>query len=419
MRALVGICALVAGLALLRLVEIWTCGASGLGAYALMGVWSGRLRPRVPSCVGAVTDSWHTAIEYWMRGLVPHHSFSAAEFERILSDTTAMRQNAADGVTVAAVVRNGSLFVISPPGGVIHAWTREQLDFIVDASRRYALPDAYFHVTCSDWQLQPRSRAPLPGSLVLALNAGSASWDMPMPGHSHPAAGWLATDFPSFRWQDRRPVAHWRGTLMCESFGGDCATRCTRIQLRLAAQRFPDLLDVRFTDASLDLPTCILEKIGQLSEIRDAALRPSLSVPTAEVLAKFLIASSGTGTPSGLKRSFANGAVVLREASNFREYFEPALVPWQTYVPFDCRNSESDCRVLDIVRSAAEPGMDENFRGIGERGQAFAKMHFTAEARACYILMLLEKLQPFFKGGAGTLPDAVAARLLPRAKLYS
>ena len=102
----------------------------------------------------------------------------------------------------------------------------------------------------------------------------------------------------------------------------------------------------------------------------------------------------------------------------FREYFEPALVPWQTYVPFDCRNSESDCRVVDIVRSAAEPDMDKNFRDIGERGQAFAKAHFTAEARACYIHMLLEKLQPFFQGGSGTLPDAAAVRLLARARLY-
>lgn len=411
----------LSALALLPLLSLLACRPD-VTPYALPGVWSRRLRPAVPAaCAREVHESWSVAVEYWTRGLAPGRSFAAAEFERLLGAgaSSELRQDAADGVTVAVIIRNGSVFVIAPaPHGVVHDWTRQMLAFLGDAARRYALPDAYFHLTCSDWQLQPRSRAPQPGSLVLALNAGPASWDVPIPGHSHPADGWLATDFPSFRWEDRRPVAHWRGNIMCESFGGDCATRCTRIQLRLAAQRFPDLLDVRFTEANKDVSPCVAELIGHLPEVQDPSLQVSAVTPVAQVRAKFIVASSGTGTPSGLKRSLANGAVVLREASVFREYFEPALVPWQAYVPFDCRDSDKDCRVLDIVRSAAEAGMDEHFRGIGARGQAFARSHFTAEARACYIFLLLQTLQPFFEGGTGALPDAVAARLLPRARRF-
>ena len=365
---------------------------------------------------GEVARSWDAATAYWLRGLPAGAAYSAAGFERLVTDRAALRQGEPDGVTVAVIIRGGRVLVHAPVQR-IHEWTRTMLAFLYEASLEYALPDTFFHVTCSDWQLQPRAGSAAPGSLVLALNAGDASWDVPMPSHSHPGED----DYvEGVAWSARVLQAHWRGTLMCESFGDDCATRCTRIQIRLAASAFPDLLDVRFTNIYEPVTPCVGDLIRGIEEAASSEVRASFAVPLSQARTKFVLAMSGTGTPSGLKKAFATGAAVLRERSQFREYFEPALIPWQHYVPFDCRSHQKDCRVLDIVRlAAASDQHDAQFQSIGAAGQRFSRRHFTRDARTCYLQTLLARLQPFFEGGRGTLPADTFQRLEHLFQPYS
>ena len=365
-----------------------------------------------PAACSHYVAAWETATRHWLRGVAPQ-SLSAAAFVRSLHHNNSC---------VIPVIIKDSVVRIIPPGNQapLASWVRDMLDHLLDASQRFSLADAHFHISCSDWPLVPRSAGP-PDALTLSMSSGDAAWDVPVPGHSHPRADPPADDFPAVRWSEREPRAHWRGTLMCESDGADCATRCSRLQLRRAAEAHPDLLDVRFTHVYENgMPPCHAELLVGIAEANNSALRSNAVVSVPRVRAKFLLAPAGHSYATGLKSFLANGAAVLRERTQFLEYFESALIPWVHYAPFDCRDAATDCRALDIGRAAATSAvMDDALRRVGEAGQDFARRHFSREALACYWRTLLINVQPLFAGASGVLPDEVAAELLPLTRPYS
>jgi hypothetical protein len=281
------------------------------------------------------------------------------------------------------------------------------LDFLHEATLFGPLPDAYFHLTCSDWPMAHRSS--WLGSPVLSMNTGDSHWDIPVPGHSHPPRG----GFDATPWEERTPKALWRGTLMCES-SAVCKTRCSRIQIRLAAQLHPDLLDVRFTHMYKPLEACVVALVANLSEYED----PAQSFIPIQRLSrwKYLIASGGHSYSTGFKGFLSTGAVVFRERTQFLEYFEPSLVPWREYIPFDCRDAKHDCRLVDLVRQAHDN--DDAFRAIGERARRFSLRHFTRAGRSSYWHNLLARLQSLYVGRRGSLDAAVESRVLRKMQPF-
>ena len=359
-----------------------------------------------PSCRAF---EWVGSIAYFTRGLEAR-SLSQQVFELRANGSSDF--SAMGGCTISVIVRQGAVYVI--PAKAPTGWTKIMVDYLLLASQTVALPDAHFTLTCSDWPMLSRARAP--GAVHLGMNSGDSTWDIPVPGHSHPNTTFLRTT----PWASRAPKALWRGTLMCEAAElkrVDCSTRCSRIQIRRAAAARPDLLDVRFTNLYMPVSPCIELLVKSLEEFNnsDVARNNTLSFEAQATRSKFMIASAGHSYASGYKAFLSSGAAVFRERTNFLEYFEPSLVPWRHYIPFDCRHSETDCELIALVEALRD---SDSARLIGERAQAWAQLHFTDLGRSCYWLQLLTALQPFYEGGSGTLENAVGRRLMPLALRY-
>ena len=79
-----------------------------------------------------------------------------------------------------------------------------------------------------------------------------------------------------------------------------------------------------------------------------------------------------------------SNSLVLKQESNYVEYYYRALQPWQHYAPFYVTSADDLLQVLPNISSH-----DAAAQRIAQHGQAFAHAHLHVDARMCYWRRLL------------------------------
>eukprot|EP00962_Isochrysis_galbana_P009243 scaffold2584_cov113-Isochrysis_galbana.AAC.10 len=102
---------------------------------------------------------------------------------------------------------------------------------------------------------------------------------------------------------------------------------------------------------------------------------------------RWLLLLDGTGPPRQLLTRLRQGFTVFRQASPYRQHFEPALQPWRHFVPVQENLADLPARVR---WAAANP---EQAAAIARRGRAWALSLHQLEI-ACYWWQLLTAMAP-------------------------
>ena len=390
---------------------------------------------------GEFEEAWRASITAFVRPLaLSGKLFSASgflsEMKRLGYRVAREGRGGVDTRRVPIIVRSGQVYVLPPTGALAtnlskSEWlwgpTAGMVQMLVIASATHRLADLYFLVDSFDWPHAPRG-SPHPIVPVLTANSGDNHWDFPMPNFQFSYSDYntlLSEPGPSGPpWDKRTPSAVWRGGAACNN-QQSCESKCPRIVARLSANQTINVrdLDIRFAGIGYHESECLRRLLGDLiaADADSTATRM-----TREQMShyRFVISMDGHSYASNLKYNLISGSTVLRQRTNFLEFFDPALAPWVHYVPFSC-NTVADCELGLLVRWARgrSPPLDANLiwdsiapsdlRAIAAAGDKFARSHLGQRGRSCYIHVLLRTLSAFFNTTDSILPaDFVGASVL-------
>jgi hypothetical protein len=405
----VACCATSCILALVALLVLLVQRSDFSSSIGLSSISLSQQQTRVPRQCNRHSDAWSRSLQTFLAPLASTAQFSSEDFEREATKYILSKSN----MVVPVAIRDGNITVLRHSLGHF-GWLLSMVDELIAANQLSPLPDAFFLMSSYAWPL--RTLLENNNVLMLAVNSGDSHSDIPVPGgqFTKELDGLYAGDTPGPPWRERKPMAVWRGSLMCSSWYL-CHTRCPRLQIRLASQLRPELLDVRFTNFAVSDLEYVAKCEGDtmVATARADHANGSTLDFAAQTQYQFTIASDGHSYSSGYKQFLASGSVVLRQRSNYLEFFEPALIPYVHVVPFDCRDAKAgDCELVQLLESAKSEAAANRWAAIASAGRTFAATHMGPEGRACYWHMLLDQLSSprYFRGGA-TLPADVVERL--------
>jgi Glycosyl transferase family 90 len=168
----------------------------------------------------------------------------------------------------------------------------------------------------------------------------------------------------SVPWQERLPIAHWRGGTSGQPTDRVSGWRSLpRIRLCMIGRDNPNLIDAGITHISQ------MSDARSELEIRDSGLMLSF-VPAEETRRyKYQIDIDGnTNSWPGLFRKLLTGSPVVKVASpgGFRQWYYDRLRPWVNFVPVLADMSDLIDKLVWLHAH------DESARRIGENGQTLA-----------------------------------------------
>lgn len=180
-----------------------------------------------------------------------------------------------------------------------------------------------------------------------------------------------------FSWKKKIGIAFWRGST---TGGGILSVQNWRDFLRakivFTSQLSPQILDCAFTQVVQGTPD--VEKI-----VRSQGLLGKPMNPASQVKYKYLIAADGNSFPGSLKWQLFSGSVVLRNESEWVQWFEEALVPNKHYVPY-----KSDCSDL-VEKVQWLTQNDADAEQIAREAKKFALQNLTSKSVELYVYKLL------------------------------
>ena len=179
-----------------------------------------------------------------------------------------------------------------------------------------------------------------------------------------------------FPWEQRESIAFWRGNTTGGYYHYYEWDYKPRPQLVLFSKAHPELIDARFTG------TYYLEKNIE-SMFKDLDLFDHWGYPTGHLGYKYQVAIDGNSFASSLKWQMLSGSTILKNDSDFIEWFYRGLKPNVHYIPFriDCTDLEE--KILWLKRN------DVQARAIAQNAHRFAMNNLTLEDIAIYYHHLL------------------------------
>lgn len=166
-----------------------------------------------------------------------------------------------------------------------------------------------------------------------------------------------------FRWDERRPIAFWRGASTGSVLTKENWQNNRRVRLCQIAKKYDD---EQFIDAKITKLIQIKER-GVKKLIRNANLVDSY-IPTIEFLKyKYVIDIDGNSNSwPGLFTRLLTGSCVLKVESPWKQWYYDRLKPWVNYIPV--KKDMSD--LIEKVNWCREN--DDKARLIGEKGRNLA-----------------------------------------------
>jgi hypothetical protein len=185
-------------------------------------------------------------------------------------------------------------------------------------------------------------------------------------------------------WESRVPRAFWRGVTTGGRFDEAGWEAIPRARLVAASQAHPDLIDARFT------------RFVQGAEANAALVggewRSGEVSPADSVAWRYLIDVDGNSAGwSRLRWLLRSGSLVLKQSSDFLQWYHRWLEPRRHYVPV-AHDLADLAATVEWARAD-----DEAARAIAREGQRFAQAHLGRAEAFLYLLAVLEgvgRLQP-------------------------
>lgn len=189
----------------------------------------------------------------------------------------------------------------------------------------------------------------------------------------------IADSADQIPWEDKIPLAFWRGSLtegVYPYFDWDFKPRA---QLVLSARHFPELLDAGFIDNRYFQEMHYTWQMW----MRDNQCLRDHKEPQEQVEYRYLIAIDGKASPGSLEWQLFSRSTILKADSDQTEWFYKGLEPYKHYIPF--RNDSADL-TQQVVWIGEHP---EEAEKVAREARAFAESHLVDYKMFLYFYKLL------------------------------
>lgn len=177
-------------------------------------------------------------------------------------------------------------------------------------------------------------------------------------------------------WESKLEIGFWRGSTTGKNYTLGNWMNSFRAKLVLLSETAPTLLDCAFTGIIQINP----EVEGAM---RNRGLIKQSVSPQSQVIYKYLIAIDGNTCASSLKWQLFSDSVVLKNESDWMEWYDTALIPYKHYIAY--KSDFSD--LLEKIEWLKQN--DEAAKNIAEEARVFAEQNFTSAGVELYVRKLL------------------------------
>lgn len=172
-------------------------------------------------------------------------------------------------------------------------------------------------------------------------------------------------------WQKRIPIAFWRGHTTGGDYTEETWKHMPRSKLALLSQQYPHHLDCALVSFLQGTPEAEML-------MKQARLFKTGCDPIIQMRYRYLIAIDGYTSASALKWELFTGSLVLRNNSEWEEWFSNAMIPYEHYIPFKLDLSDL-IEKIDWARKN-----DEAAKKIALQGQHFAEQNLMSDSILLY-----------------------------------
>lgn len=178
-------------------------------------------------------------------------------------------------------------------------------------------------------------------------------------------------------WQTRVPRAFWRGVTTGGRFDAPGWEAIPRARLVAASRAHPELIDARFTR--------FVQGGESNAALRGGGWRSDEVSPTESVRWRYLIDVDGNSASwSRLRWLLRSGSLVLKQSSDFVQWYYPWLEAGRHYVPV-AHDLADLAATIEWARAS-----DEAAQAIAGAGQRFARAHLGRVEAFLYLRAVLE-----------------------------
>lgn len=178
-----------------------------------------------------------------------------------------------------------------------------------------------------------------------------------------------------FPWESKVPVGYWRGSTTGAWFTPENWMHPLRSKFVMFAESAPKMLDCAFSLFVQGTPE------GE-TVMRNRGLFKEAVMPESQLKYKYLIAIDGNTCASSLKWQLFSNSVVLKNESEWMEWYDTALIPYKHYVPF--KNDFSD--LLEKLEWLKQN--DETAKNIAKEARHFAQTNLARNGAETYVWKL-------------------------------
>ena len=262
------------------------------------------------------------------------------------------------------------------------------LDLLNEAAKFVTFPDAEFPVTVLDCYDYPEylceTHAPVFTICKQVTNHKAILWPE-MRGFKSKMIlkQWIKKAEQATPWEKKAPMAVWRGRstgIFLTEYDWDSIVR---VPLVFFSEKHPDLLDAKFSGTHW-------ANMNTRRFIVDSYVSNFLR-PMDQIKYKYLIAVDGNTFPSSLMWQLYAHSTVIKNRSNYIEWYHKGLKEGVHYVPY-----EPDCSDLEKIILSLRKN-DAKAKEIAENATAYANQYLNAETAAAYLYHLLHAYAPLLK----------------------
>eukprot|EP00877_Chromochloris_zofingiensis_P014367 jgi/Chrzof1/9184/Cz03g39020.t1 len=308
-----------------------------------------------------------------------HSKWNISDFTAFVRrfNNTVPRHTLGEGNAALVMIRNGSVSVSWLRGKDNH-WRFACLRAAVHSARALKVPNSAFILNIDDFPICKPGLCPLPVFTMYKKWGPHGNIDtnevlMPVFNHHY-------EDLYVFDWHKKREKAFMRASQQ-----GCMAVNSSRTMLALASEEHPERLDLgitRMDGATKHDLKYLISKAGFV-RIEDHAKW------------KYLVSADGCVAQTRLAKVMLTNSVVIKEDSQWIEYYYRSLRPWQHYAPFQSGATAGE-EVLDIVNRLR--ANDKKAQQIAETAQKWAYRYLSQYPRLLYFKRMIIEYNKIFGG---------------------